>query len=239
MSGQDLPGAWFFAGAGRSRTEQDGAGRSRDGAGRSRTEQDGAGRSRTEQDGAGRSRTEQDGALAFAANARLRRVVSIIALIAFVLLPKPPLYHIPGNRQARESAAICGALRARSAARAPTLPATAPPPPRSRGSSRSRGALPTMFRQYTTKARSGTAFPHHDAGPSPCETRSALNRARMSGASFTSQSGCNSASTVAQSSRAPMRSTMLSISAQSRERSANALGAALLGRPVCSISGMS
>ena len=155
-------------GAGRSRTEQDGAGRSRteqDGAGRSRTEQDGAGRSRTEQDGAGRSRTEQDGALAFAANARLRRVVSIIALTAFVLLPKRPLYHIPGNRQARESAAICGALRARSAARAPTLPATAPPPPRSRGSSRSRGALPTMFRQYTTKARSGTASRHRDAGP--------------------------------------------------------------------------
>ena len=92
---------------------------------------------------------------------------------------------------------ICGALRARSAARAPTLPATAPPRQRSRGSSRSRGALPTMFRQYTTKARSGTASRHHNAGPSPCETRSALNRARMSGASFTSQSGCNSASTVA------------------------------------------
>ena len=60
-----------------------------------------------------RSRTEQDGALAFAANARLRRVVSLIALIAFVFLPKRPLYHIPGNRQARESAAPCGRARRR------------------------------------------------------------------------------------------------------------------------------
>ena len=47
---------------------------------------------------------DSDRLLAFAASARLRRVVSIIALIAFVLLPRPPLYHIPGNRQARESA---------------------------------------------------------------------------------------------------------------------------------------
>ena len=167
----ELTGRLVCARAGRSGTERDGAGRSgteRDGAGRSGTERDGAGRSGTERDGAGRSGTERDGALAFAASARLRRVVSIIALIAFVLLPRPPLYHIPGNRQARESAAICGNLRrlaGRSAARAPTLPATPPPRQRSRGSSRSRDALPTMFRPSTTKARSGTASRHHDAGP--------------------------------------------------------------------------
>ena len=140
--------------------EQDGAGRSRteqDGAGRSRTEQDGAGRSRTEQDGAGRSRTEQDGA----ANGRLRWAVSSLFIC---VCPTPEATTIPHARQP-SSTRICGALRARSTARAPTLPATAPPRQRSRGSSRSRGALPTMFRPSTTKARSGTASRHHDAGP--------------------------------------------------------------------------
>ena len=101
-------------------------------------------------DGAGRSRTEQDGALAFAANARLRRVVSIIALIAFVLLPKPPLYHIPGNRQARESAAPCG--RARRRAHPPCRP------PRRRGSA----AAGRAGRAARCRPCSGSTPPGHD-----------------------------------------------------------------------------
>ena len=156
-------------GAGRSRTEQDGAGRSRteqDGAGRSRTEQDGAGRSRTEQDGAGRSRTEQDGTLAFAANARLRRVVSIIALIAFVLLPKRPLYHIPGNRQAHESAAPCG--RARRRAHPPCRP------PRRRGSA----AAGRAGRAARCRPCSGSTPPRHDRELLPAITMRVRLRAR-------------------------------------------------------------
>ena len=127
---------------------------------------DGAGRSRTEQDGAGRSRTEQDGTLAFAANARLRRVVSIIALIAFVLLPKRPLYHIPGNRQAHESAAPCG--RARRRAHPPCRP------PRRRGSA----AAGRAGRAARCRPCSGSPPPRHDRELLPAITMRVRLRAR-------------------------------------------------------------
>ena len=54
-------------------------------------------------------------------------------------------------------------------------------------------------------------------------SRSARRRGRMCGASFASQSGSSSVSTVSHASRQPVRSKTPSISAQSRERSANAL----------------
>ena len=180
MSGQDLPGAWFFDGAGRSRTEQDGAGRSRtdhyttcpatvkqqDGAGRSRTEQDGAGRSRTEQDGAGRSRTEQDGA----GRSRTEQLTGGYgglchrSSFAFVRLPKRPLYHMPGNRQARESAAPCG--RARRRAHPPCRP------PRRRGSA----VAGRAGRAARCRPCSGRPPPRHDRELLPAITMRVLAR---------------------------------------------------------------
>ena len=164
-----------------------------------------------EQDGAGRSRTERW---------RLQRTDGCGGLCdrassALVLLPEPSLYSTPSHRQVRVwrvGGLVVGTVASEH------IPLPVVTWIRSVCIDRANPAAasgPTLI-MVPVAPVSRARTPAHDAGPSPCDACNALNRARMSGASFNSHSGCNSASTKAQSSRRPMRSTMPSISAQSR-----------------------